>query len=75
MPCRVADLAVEAAFEAAVAKYPDKRICNRERVITTGSRGRLIFALVRSSDRGRRACICSVMEVDDGLAAAIGCGG
>jgi len=29
--CRVADLAVDAAFEAAVAKYPDKRICIRER--------------------------------------------
>ena len=29
---RVADLAVaHAAFEAAVAKYPDKRICIRER--------------------------------------------
>ena len=39
MLCRVADLAVDAAFEAAVAKYPDKRICIRERVITTGSRG------------------------------------
>jgi hypothetical protein len=40
---RVADLAVaHAAFEAAVAKYPDKRICIRERC-----------RVIRSSDRGR----------------------
>jgi hypothetical protein len=38
---RVADLAVaHAAFDAAVAKYPDKRICIRERCRVIGSSDR-----------------------------------
>lgn len=41
---RVADLAVaHGAFEAAVAKYPDKRICIREKA-----------RAIRSSDRPQR---------------------
>jgi hypothetical protein len=40
---RLADLSVaHAAFEAACAKYPDKRICIRERC-----------RVIRSNDRGR----------------------